>query len=105
MRGNMKNTVQVTINAPGFEDVFPTRKGLGFQALSAKYETHIDYDCRKSDCGVCIFRVLSGMENLSKRGENENAFLNTMRADENERLACQCRIMGDVSIVIDDYTT
>ena len=97
----MKNIVEVTIQAPGFEKVFSMRKGLGFQALSAKHATHIDYDCREADCGVCIFRVVSGMENLSPKGEEEAAFLTAMRADADERLACQCRIMGDVSVVID----
>ncbi len=97
----MKNQSQVTINAAKFSRTFTIRKGLGFQALSAKNETPIEYDCREADCGVCIVRVISGMNNLSAKTESEDAFLQAMRADEDERLTCQCRIMGDVVVEVE----
>ena len=41
------------------------------------------------------------MENLSPYNAKEKDFLQAMRADPDERLACQTRIMGDVEICID----
>jgi Na+-transporting NADH:ubiquinone oxidoreductase subunit NqrF len=82
--------------------VFNLRRGLGFQAISIRDETSpIEFDCRKSDCGICIVRVVKGHENLSKVEEKEKDFLNAMRAEDDERLACQCRILGDVTVQVE----
>ncbi|MFK7826226.1 MAG: 2Fe-2S iron-sulfur cluster-binding protein [Oligoflexales bacterium] len=80
---------------------FTTRNGLGFQALCAKEKTPIEFDCRDSDCGICIFRVMKGSENLSPAKEKERDYLKAMRADEDERLACQCKILGDVTVAVE----
>ena len=77
------------------------RLGLGFQALCAKHTTPIEFDCRKADCGICIFTVLEGQQNLSPKTPAEEDFLKAMRALPNERLACQCRVLGDVTVKIE----
>lgn len=78
------------------------RRGLGWQALCARHtDTPLEFGCRNADCGTCIFRVVQGEENLSPRNEREKDFLQAMRADPDERLACQTRIMGDVEIYLD----
>lgn len=92
---------KVTIRFKKDTQVFEVRRGLGFQALSAQYPTPIQYDCRKADCGICIFRVIEGAENLSPPTPHEADFLVAMRADPDERFACQCRIMGDVTVQVD----
>lgn len=82
----------------------PIRDGLGFQALCAKYpKTPIEFDCRKADCGICIIRVCDGAENLSLATPMEQDFLKAMRADPDERLACQCRILGDLCVRVETY--
>ena len=91
--------VRITKNATTTE--YRVRKGLGFQALSLREKTPLEYDCRNADCGICIFRVRNGQENLSSATESETEFLKAMRADPDERLACQCRVMGDVDIEIE----
>ena len=78
------------------------RRGLGFQALCAEHETPIEFDCREADCGICIMHVVKGMEHLSPAVGEEKDFLTAMHADADERLACQCRIMGDVEVVVDE---
>ncbi len=83
---------------------FSVRRGMGFQALCTKHQTSIEFDCREADCGICMFRVVSGMENLSKPTAGEKDFLNAMKAAPNERLACQTRIFGDLEIELDDYS-
>lgn len=76
------------------------RAGLGFLALQRK-SALIEYDCKEADCGICLFRVMSGEENLSPPTTREADFLRAMRCDANERLACQCRVFGDVQIRIE----
>lgn len=83
------------------ERTYSIRSGLGFQALAAKHETKLEFGCRNADCGICILRVVSGLENLYPCNEKETDFLQAMRADPNERLACQARIKGDVSVELE----
>ena len=49
-----------------------------------------------------IVASASGMEHLSPAVGEEKDFLKAMHADADERLACQCRIMGDVEVVVDE---
>lgn len=76
------------------------RPGLGFQAICAQHATPIEFSCREADCGVCAFRVVAGGEHLSAPNSRESDFLKAMRADPDERLACQTRVMGDVHIAV-----
>ena len=78
------------------------RKGAKMSILSKKTET-IEYDCYKSDCGICIFSVDKGSNNLSEKTPAEKDFLEAMRADSNERLACQCQVFGDIEISVDSF--
>ena len=92
----------VTIEKAGLPDQSETiRSGLGFQALAAFKKTPIEFDCRQADCGICIVKVLKGMDQLSLPVEREADFLKAMRADQDERLACQCRIFGDVTVRVE----
>ncbi|MBP6218300.1 MAG: (2Fe-2S)-binding protein [Oligoflexales bacterium] len=80
---------------------YEVRAGFGFQALCAKHQTPIEYDCRAADCGICIFSVTKGLEFLSPKTPAEADFLRAMRAQPEERLACQTRILGDVEILLE----
>ena len=63
-------------------------------------ETSILFGCRDGACGACMIRVLENPQNLSPIGEHERDFLETMAATEDERLACQCLVLGDVTIEV-----
>ena len=92
----------VTIQKNGNPNlVLPLRRGLGFLALAAANEIPVEFDCRKADCGICIVRVVEGASNLSQQTEREADFLKAMRADPEERLACQCRVHGDVTVKVE----
>jgi ferredoxin len=93
---------RVTILAQGAEKQYLVRKGLGFQALAAGEPIAIEFDCRKADCGICAVRVIHGKEHLSQPDPVEADFLRAMRADSDERLACQCRIYGPVVVEAED---
>ena len=97
----MSKTAEVTILHNDEKHTYTTRKGFGFQAFCAKNKTPIEFDCRDADCGICSIRVLKGAENLSEKEFKERDFLKAMLADSDERLACQCRIFGDLIIELD----
>ncbi|MBP6218494.1 MAG: (2Fe-2S)-binding protein [Oligoflexales bacterium] len=65
-------------------------------------DTSILFGCRDGACGACMIRVLKGSENLSKMQESERDFLETMAAEKNERLACQCKVHGDAEIEVSE---
>jgi ferredoxin len=99
-----KRQVAVTIRHQGAEVVHKLRRGLGFQALAVAASTPIEFDCRAADCGICVIRIKEHPEHLSPPTTGERDFLLAMRASPEERLACQCRILGDVTVEVDDYS-
>ncbi len=68
--------------------------------MCEEHDTSILFGCRDGACGACMIKVTKGAENLSPMGEDEKDFLETMAAEENERLACQCKVRGDVEIEV-----
>ena len=99
----MKKKCQITITQGDEVKEYELRKGLRLDALNASSESPLEFSCRKADCGICIFTVLKGEENLSLPGEKEKNYLAAMRSESNERLACQCRLWGDIEIQVDDF--
>jgi ferredoxin len=93
--------VRLVIRRKGETREFDIRRGLGIQAVCAKAETGIEFDCRAADCGICAIKVISGAENLSPKTVREADFLQAMKADDDERLACQVRVLGDAEIEVD----
>jgi ferredoxin len=90
--------------SPDARSTYELRRGLGFQALQVQNPgAPLEFDCRGADCGICIMKVRSGAENLTPPTTEEADFLKAMRADPDERLACQCRILGDVEVELEDY--
>ena len=66
------------------------------------HDTSILFGCRDGACGACMVKVKEGAENLSPVEEDERDFLETMAAEENERLACQCTVKGDVVLEVSE---
>lgn len=61
----------------------------------------IPLGCRIGACGACLIKVLSGADQLSARGTDEEEFIEVLgHTGEEYRLACQCRIKGDVTIEV-----
>lgn len=70
--------------------------------LAEDHDTSILFGCRDGACGACMVRVKDGKENLSPMGEDEKDFLETMAAEDDERLACQCTVSGDVTLEVSE---
>lgn len=66
------------------------------------HDTSILFGCRDGACGACMIRVLEGAEHLSPMEDHEKDFLETMAAEANERLACQCKVRGDIKVEVSD---
>ncbi len=67
--------------------------------LCEDHDTSILFGCRDGACGACMVRITEGAENLTAMKEDERDFLETMAAEPNERLACQCRILKGTVIL------
>ena len=51
-------------------------------------------------CTTCKIILISGQENLSPVSDPEEKFLANGRLKPNERLACQCRALGDIVVEV-----
>ena len=76
--------------------------GYALIDMCEDYETSILFGCRDGACGACMIRVKDGAPNLSPMQDHEKDFLETMAAEPNERLACQCKVNGDVVIAVSE---
>ena len=71
------------------------RRGLSILELSIASDVPHAHVCSaRGRCGTCRVRVEAGTASLSPRGETERATLERVGAGENERLACQARVLG-----------
>ena len=95
-----KKPLSVTLLRGERAETLALRYGLGLMALQRKTEL-IEYDCKEADCGICLVRVLQGADNLSAVTKREDDFLKAMRCDPEERLACQARVFGDVTLRVE----
>lgn len=77
--------VDLTVNVPA---------GTRIIEISEKIGAGITYGCREGDCGTCLTRVLEGAENLSEPSALELRVLKENLAGHDDRLACQCQVLG-----------
>lgn len=106
--------VNVTVNVP---------VGTRIIELSEAVGSYIAYNCREGDCGVCLFEVIKGKENLSQLSKEEKIVLRARFQEimdgwraindvdalqakmqrenfigKHCRLACQTQVFGDVIV-------
>lgn len=76
-----------------------TNDGQMLRTVTQSNNWDIPYACENGICGTCIVKVTEGKENLSEMEEMEKQTLQALGADDGEhRLACQCKVKGDVTI-------
>ena len=76
--------------------------GYALIDMCEEHDTSILFGCRDGACGACMVKVLEGAEKLSPMLEDEKDFLETMAAEPDERLACQCKVFGDVKLEVSE---
>jgi len=68
-------------------------------AASAKASVPLPHTCGgHARCGTCLVTVQSGAEHLSEMGAAETRVLRALKANPDQRLACQTWARGDVSV-------
>jgi ferredoxin len=72
--------------------------GKTIQEATDGMDVGILYGCRSGRCGSCIVRVVENMDNLSHPEKREKIVLKNLMATPDERLACQARVLGDVTL-------
>ncbi|WP_172328983.1 2Fe-2S iron-sulfur cluster-binding protein [Mangrovicoccus sp. HB161399] len=77
--------VSLTVNVPS---------GTRIIEISEKVGAGITYGCREGECGTCLTKVESGAENLTEPSVLEQRVLKENMAARDERLACQCQVLG-----------
>ncbi|MGK2954036.1 MAG: 2Fe-2S iron-sulfur cluster-binding protein [Thiobacillus sp.] len=85
-----------------FEDIGITvtvPAGTRLIEVSEKVGAGITYSCREGECGTCIMKIVSGMENLAQRSVLEDKVLQENMAGRNNRLACQAQVLGGEVVV------
>lgn len=69
------------------------------QELAERANADILFGCFSARCCVCLVRVLAGKSGLSEMLDLERDTLESIGAAPDERLACQCKIVGPLSIM------
>jgi ferredoxin len=72
--------------------------GTSLQDVADASGADITFGCRNGSCGTCRVRILRGGGNCSPMAREERDFLRGMEAPEDQRLACQIAILGDVEV-------
>lgn len=73
-------------------------RGATFYDVVQASGADVTFGCRNGTCGTCRIRVEAGHENLSPMNSEERDFLASVAAAPDERLGCQCSILGCVAI-------
>lgn len=64
----------------------------------------LTFGCRNGDCGACAINVVEGQECLSKPTKEELKTLQKKGLPAGYRLACQCALMGNITIMDEDVS-
>jgi len=93
----------LTIQANGKEQKVDVEAGESLVSIAQRTTTPLTFGCQEGDCGVCSVRLLSDRVSLSPKLDREEDFLRAMRAQPDERLACQCAVQSDATILVPDW--
>lgn len=91
------------IKNEGFE--LEVELGQTLVSIEEEHSTPLLFGCTEANCGMCKILVIDNPDGLSQMDEKERVFLESIDASPDERLGCQCRVIGDVTIEIADFGT
>lgn len=85
-----------------FEDIgvaVTVPAGTRLIEVSEKVGAGITYGCREGECGTCMMKIVSGMENLANPSMLETKVLQEQMAGRHNRLACQAQVLQGQVVV------
>lgn len=78
-------------------------KELSLLACSTKAGVELNHRCGgHARCGTCLVTIESGLETLTPAGSSEQRILKILKAQPDQRLACQAWAQGDVACLVGD---
>lgn len=91
----------LTIVSHALEFQLPDNSPITDIEWEAGGQNVIPLGCRVGACGACLIKVNAGLELLSPRNDDEEAFIEVLGYHGEEyRLACQCLIKGELAIEV-----
>ena len=88
------HTIRFDGKTPGAADC---EQEISLLAASSKAGVPLNHRCGgHARCGTCLITVVEGAEHLSEMGMAESRVLKALRAQPDQRLACQAWARGDV---------
>ena len=87
---------KLTVQPSG--ETFEMPEGQSYLEFCQSHAVPQDFGCTVGSCGTCRVEILSGMENLNEKSEEEAETLEMCTDLENTRLGCQLVISGDVTL-------
>lgn len=97
-----KNTGPVTVEFGDLSIEVPAHTTILEAAI--QLDLDLDHFCGGNcSCGSCRIQVIQGGTNLSAPRPNEQMVLGPEAEEKGDRLACQARVSGPVSIVIPEF--
>ena len=76
-------------------------EGATLFEAGAKISAGIDTSCvGKGTCGLCRVKILAGAEHLTPFTDEERKHLGNVYHITKVRLACRCKVSGDVTIEV-----
>ncbi|WP_250534749.1 2Fe-2S iron-sulfur cluster-binding protein [Caballeronia sp. AZ10_KS36] len=90
---------KLTLVPQDVEVLLPANSSLTELEFELHGQDGIPFGCRSGACGACVIEVLNGPAALGEKHGREAEFLDHLGyKGERFRLACQCRLIGDVTI-------
>jgi ferredoxin len=74
--------------------------GESLQDICDRHGTSILFGCFSARCGICRIRVVENKSGLSEMTEMERELIEMLSLPPDERLACQCKVVGDVTLEV-----
>ncbi len=75
--------------------------GKSLKDICQENDMSVPFGCENGLCGTCLVTIKEGVENVSDLTDIEKETLETLGGYENQRLACQCMVNGDVTFDLD----
>lgn len=61
---------------------------------------NMKFGCKTGNCGICRVKIISGAENITRQTPKEKRLFKSLNIEDPAiRLACQCLITGDVTLL------
>ena len=103
-RSSKPKKVSVDVTFDHLSHQIKTLSNQTILSIANAHDVDIPHYCGGCNrCGTCSVKIIDGSENLSKAKGNEEMVLGVDKFQKGHRLACQARVLGDVTIHIPDW--